>query len=151
MYLQVGDFIAIATLATNICQALSSSRGSKTQFTSLVKTLQALSQAMLQAETLVIACQSSLDLHCTDKTRLAFLDSVAEGIVKERQACEALLIHFLTRFQGYTEAFVEQSKGYWKGNFAKLTWMGKKSEADTLESRIKSHMQALQLHLHTYC
>jgi hypothetical protein len=152
MSLQIGDFIAIATLAARAFQALNSSRGSKFEFTSLLSTLKMLSNAMLQAEALCIGCHTSpSDDTFTDPSRLELLDSIAREIAKEREECEALIEQFLKDFAAYNEAFLEPGIGKMRQGLRKLTWIGHRDEATALEKRLNTHMQALQLHLYTYC
>jgi hypothetical protein len=151
MSLQVGDFIALATLATTVFQALSSTQGSKFEFTSLLITLEALSQAMVQAEALCIGCHAfSPDDTSTDPFRLEHLDSIADEIVKERKECEALVTKFKEKFVAYKEAFVEPGRGMICQSLRKLTWIGRRYEAATLEKRLNTHLQALQLHLYAF-
>jgi len=152
MSLQIGDFIAIATLAVRAFQALNSARGSKFEFTSLLSTLKALSQAMLQAEAVCIGCHtSSSDNTSTDPFHLELLDSIAREIRKEQMECEALITQFLKNFAAYNEAFTEPGIGMIRQSLRKLTWIGRRVEAAALERRLNSHMQALQLHLYTFC
>jgi hypothetical protein len=154
MSLQVSDFIAIATLATTVFQALSSSRGSKFEFTSLLGTLEALSQAIVQAEALCVRCHAlSSDDISTDPSRLERLerlDLIADEIIKERKECEALVTHFNKKFVAYREAFVEPGRGMMRQSLRKLTWIGRRHEAATLEKRLNTHLQALQLRLYAF-
>jgi hypothetical protein len=152
MSLQIGDFIAIATLAATAFQALNSTRGSKFEFTSLLSTLKAVSQAMLQAEELCIRCHTSFPYNTpTDPSHLKFLDSIAREITKEREECQAIIKQFLKNFEAYNEAFVEPGIGMMRQGFRKLTWIGHRDEAAAIEKRLNTHMQALQLHLSTFC
>jgi hypothetical protein len=149
---QIGDFIAIATLATRACQALNSTRGSKFEFTSLLSTLKALIQAVLQAEALCIGCHTSSSQNTsTDPSHLELLDSIARDITKERKECEALFAQFMKNFAEYNNAFVEPRIDMIREGLRKLTWIGRSDEAAALEMRLSAHMQALQLHLHTFC
>lgn len=148
MSLQIGDFIAIATLAARVFQALNSTRGSKFEFTSLLRTLKALSQAMLEAEDLCIRYHMSSTANTsTDPSHLQLLDSIAHEINKERKECQALIDQFSNNFAGYEEAFVEPGGGMWRQNLKKLRWIGRRDEAAVLEKRLNTHMQALQFHL----
>ena len=152
MSLQIGDFIAIATLATTVIQALNSARGSKFEFTSLLSALNAMKYAMLQAEKFCIECHASPSCNnSTDPFRLERLDSIGHEITTERKECEALLEQFLKNFEAYNDAFMEPGIGMVRQSLKKLTWMGCRDEAATLEKRLNAHMQAFQLHLHTYC
>jgi hypothetical protein len=151
MSLQIGDFIAIATLAARAFQALNSTRGSKFEFISLLRTLEALSQVMLQAEALCIRYHMSPTVNTsTDPSHLKLLDSIAHEINKEREECQALIDQFFNNFAGYKEAFVELGGGMMHRDFKKLTWMGRRDEATALEKRLNTHMQALQFHLSTF-
>lgn len=148
MSLQIGDFIAIATLAARAFQALNSTRGSKFEFTSLLRTLEALSQAMLKAEALCIRYHMSSTVHTsTDPFHQQLLDSIAHEINKERKECQALIDQFSNNFAGYKEAFVEPGGGMLRQNLKKLRWIGRRDEAAVLEKRLNTHMQALQFHL----
>lgn len=154
MSLQIGDFIAIATLATTVFQALSSSRGSKFEFTSLLDTLEALREAMVQAAALCTGCHwlSPKDKP-TDPSllkRLDRLNSIADELVKERDKCKALVTQFNEKFVAYKEAFVEPGRGIIRQNLRKLSWIGRRYEAATLEKRLNTHLQAFQLQLHAF-
>jgi len=152
MSMQIGDFIALAMLATNAFQALNSTRGSKSDFTSLLSTLKAIGQAMVQAEALCIGCHTSFsDGTNTDPAHIKRLDAIASEIVKEREECEALIKKFLKDFKAYKEAFVDPGKGMLRQGYRSLTWMGRKDEAAVLEKRLNTHLQALQMHLYTFC
>jgi hypothetical protein len=152
MFLQIGDFIAIATLATTAYQALNSTRGSKFEFTSLLSTLEALKQAMLQAGRLCSGCHTlSSNNKSTDPSHLELLDSTAREITKELEECRAVLDQFSENFAPYTEAFVELGGGMMRQGLRKLTWIGRRDEAAVYEKRLNTHMQALQLHLCTFC
>jgi hypothetical protein len=151
MSLQVGDFIAIATLATTVFQALSSTRGSKFEFTSLLSTLEALSQAVVQAEALCKGYHAlSSDDMSTDPSRLERLDSIADEIAKEREECKALVAQFNKVFVAYKEAFVDPGRGIIRQSLRKLTWIGRRYEAATIEKRLNTHLQALQMHLYAF-
>lgn len=147
--LQVGDFITIAMVAARAAKALSDAQGSKAEFTSLLKTLNALAQAMLQAEALCMGCQSARPSN--DTASIKMIESIAAEIIKERKECEDLITQFLNDFASYSEAFVEQGSGVVRKTYRKLTWLGRKEEAAALERRITTHMQALQLRLYAFC
>lgn len=151
MSLQMGDFIAIATLAARVFQALNSTRGSKFEFISLLRTLEALSQAMLQAEALFIRYHMSAPFNAaTGVSHQKLLDSLANEINKERQECQALIDKFSNNLAGYKEAFVEPGRGMICQNLKKLIWIGRSDEAAVLEKRLNTHMQALQFHLSAF-
>ncbi|KAI9786687.1 MAG: hypothetical protein M1839_006238 [Geoglossum umbratile] len=145
---QIGDFIAMATLATKAFQALDSSRGSKFEFNSLLDTLKALGQAMWQAEALCMECHTTLFSNMSkDPRRLQLLESIAGDISKEREHCEALITHFLKGFSSYTRSFSEGDIGKVRLGIKKLTWAGRKDEVAVLEKRLNAHLQALQIYL----
>jgi len=107
---------------------------------------------MLQAEAVCIGCHtSSSDNTSTDPFHLELLDSIAREIRKEQMECEALITQFLKNFAAYNEAFTEPGIGMIRQSLRKLTWIGRRVEAAALERRLNSHMQALQLHLYTFC
>ena len=143
MYFQFGDFVAIAALATKAIQAVSSSRGSKSEFDSLVKTLEALRQAALQADTLGMT--SSFDAAPKDKGLAVFLNSVATAITKERKECEALIDKFLGDFAAYVNTFMGARTGRMYQGARSLTWVVHKNEIATLERLLNARLQALQL------
>jgi hypothetical protein len=148
---QIGDFIAMASLATKAFQALDSSRGSKFEFNSLLNTLKALGQAMWQAEALCMECHmSSLGRADVDPHRLKLLESIAHDIANEREKCEALITHFLKSFAPYTKAFSEGGAGKLRAGVRMLTWAERKDEVAALEKRLNGHLQALQIHLWTF-
>jgi quinol monooxygenase YgiN len=150
MMLQVGDFLTIAMLATRAAKALNDAHGSKAEFTSLLKTLNTLAQAMLQAEALCMGCQAARPSN--DPNSIKMIDAIADEIIKERKACEDLITQFLKDFSAYADAFVESGRaGVVRQTYRKLTWLGRKDEAAALESRITTHMQALQLRLYAFC
>ncbi|KFY81771.1 hypothetical protein V500_11108 [Pseudogymnoascus sp. VKM F-4518 (FW-2643)] len=149
MMLQVGDFITIAMVAARAAKALNDAQGSKAEFTSLLKTLNSLAQAMLQAEALCMGCQSARPSN--DPASIKMLESIAAEIIKERKDCEDLITQFLNDFAAYSDAFVEQTSGIVRKTYRKLTWLGRKEEAAALEKRITTHMQALQLRLYAFC
>jgi hypothetical protein len=145
---QIGDFIAIAGLAAKAYKALDSSRGSKFEFTSLLNTLEALSQAVLQAEALCMECQTfSFDDIYENLRRLELLDPVAFGITKEQMECEALIEQFLTDFSSCTKTFTNPGTGMMRPGVRKLTWIGHKAEIAALEKRFNGHLEALQSYL----
>src|ERR1700722_8525626 len=134
---QIGDFIALASLAAKAFQALNSTRGSKFEFTSLLNTLESLSEAMLQAEELCIGCHtSSFDNTSKDLGQLDLLDSVAYNISKERKECEALIQRFMENFAPYNEAFMEPGIGKIRQGVRKLTWIGRQDEIAVWEKRL---------------
>jgi hypothetical protein len=152
MSFQIGDFIAIATLAARAFQALHSTRGSKFEYTSLLSTLEALSQAMVQAEALCIRYHTwSPDNTPIDPAHLERLNSIAHEINKELKECQALIDQFFKDFAAYNEAFVESGGGMIRQGLRKLTWIGHRDEAAILEKLLNSHMQSLQLRLSAFC
>jgi hypothetical protein len=140
---QFGDFITIATLATKAIQAVSSSRGSKSEFDSLVKTLEGLRQAALQADTLWL--NFSFDAAPKDKGLVMFLNSVATAITKERKECEALVDKFLDDFAAYVNTFMGAHTGKMHQGARSLTWTAHKDEIATWERLLNARLQALQL------
>ncbi len=151
MSLQVGDFITLAMLATRAFQALDSSRGSKFEFISLLGSLKALSQAMLQAEALCVGCYTSCsDDSSTESSTRNHLDSIVQDIVKAREECETLITQFLKSFASYDEAFSDP-RSMIRQSFRKLTYLGRKDEAAVLEKRLNAHLRILQLRLCAFC
>jgi hypothetical protein len=140
---QFGDFVAIATLATKAIQTLSSSRGAKSEFNGLVKTLEALRQAALQADTLDMT--SSFDAAPKDKGLVMFLNSVATAITEERKECEALVDKFLDDFAAYVNTFMGARTGRMHQGARSLTWTVHKNEIATLARLLNARLQALQL------
>ena len=140
---QFSDFVAIATLATNAIQAISSARGSKYEFNSLVKTLEALRQTALQADTLGL--NFSFGVAPKDKGLVMFLNSVATAITKERKECESLVNKFLDDFAAYVNTFRGAHTSRMHQGARSLTWMAHKNEIATLERLLNARVQALQL------
>jgi len=143
MFFQFGDFIAIATLTTKAIQAVSSSRGSKSEFNSLLKTLEALHQAAVQAD--ILGLTSSFDTAPKDEGLVMFLNSVATAITKERKECEALIDKFLGDFAPYVNAFTGAHTCRMYQGARSLTWMLHGNEIATLERLLNIRLQALQL------
>lgn len=137
MFFQFGDFVAIATLTTKAIQAVSTSRGSKSEFDSLLKTLEALRHAL--------GLTSSFDVAPKDKDLVMFLNSVAIAITKERKECEALIDKFLGDFAAYVNAFMGARTGRMHQGARSLTWMVHRQEIATLERLLIVRLQALQL------
>ncbi|KAH0551362.1 hypothetical protein GP486_007423 [Trichoglossum hirsutum] len=147
---QIGDFIAIASLAAKAANALDSSRGSKFEFTSLLNSMKALGQAMLRAEALCMECHtSSFNAH-NDPHRAGLLHDIAADIASERKECEALVSHFLKSFKSYHAAFVGSPNEKMRRGFKELTWIWRKEEAAMLEKQLDGHVQTMQLHLWTF-
>ena len=145
MVLQIGDFIAIANLAAKACQALSSSQGSKAEFTSLLAALKALCSAMIQAEAVCMEYHIS-DTH-QDPRRL---DSIARDIAKESSECKALVSQFLEDFESYRKAFTDPDKGKLYQGYKGLTLPFRKDELARVEKRLNQHLQAMQFRLYSY-
>jgi hypothetical protein len=154
MLLQVGDFIAVANLTVKACQALSSTRGSKAQCTSLVETLKAVGKAMIQAEAVFMEYHtSSFSDTCQNQGRMKLLDSIAEGITKECSQCRSLVSSFLERFQSYSKVFDKPDSGLMtRGNqaYKSMAFQFRKEEIASMEERLHEHLQALQLHLNSF-
>ena len=149
--LQVGDFIAIANLAAKACQALSSSKGSKAQFTSLLTTLKAVGQAMIHAEAVCMEYHTfPLSETCQEKSRRDRLDEIAEEIVKQRNECDELLSDFLFRFKSYEIAFIKQDPGLIKQGYKSLVFQFRKDEVATFEKELHDRLQAMQLLLNSF-
>jgi hypothetical protein len=113
---QIGDFIAITSLALKAFQALDSSRGSKYEFTSLEDSLQALKQAIVQIDELC------MEYHASS------LDSVKHNITKEREECEALITQFSNDFASYHKAFTQPGTGKLHQRVRMLKWIGHKEK-----------------------
>ena len=144
----IGDFIAIAGLAGKAYQALSSGKGSKAEYRSLLATLKSLSQAMLQAEAMCMDfVTSSYDSLPKDKLRLERLEEAASLISTEREGCALAITDFLKENAAYTKAFAEEKVNVLKQGTRKLMWVANRPSAEVFERRINGHFQALQLHL----
>jgi hypothetical protein len=149
---QIGDFIAIATLAANVSQALNSSRGSEFEYTSLSNTLKSIGQAMVQAEGLCMEWHMcSMDDICKDARRLERLKSIIQDITKERDECKALINGFNQDFKSYARAFDKTCTDKMHQEVKKLTWIAHKQGLATLENRLSEHLQVLQLLLYAFC
>jgi hypothetical protein len=151
MILQIGDSIAIATLAAKAWKALSSSQGSKAEFKSLITALKALGNAMIQAEAVCMEYHTSYisDTH-QDPRRLIVLDSIARDIAKENSECKALVSQFLEVFESYTKAFTDPDKGKMYQGYKSLTLLFRKDELARVEKRLNEHLQAMQLLFYSY-
>jgi len=149
--IQIGDFIALAALAGKACRALSSSQGSKAEFTSLCAALKALGNAMIQAEAVCMEYHTSYisDMH-KDPCRQIVLDSIARDIAKERDECEALVSQFLVDFETYTKAFTDPDKGKMYQGYKSLTLPFRKDELARVEKRLNERLQAMQLRFYSY-
>lgn len=148
--MQVGDFLAVAVLTTQIVKALSASKGSKFEFTSLTTTLKALSQAMLQAEAVAIEFNTSFDPDFCENSQLqARISIIAKDILREKDECKRLIDSFMRDYGSYTKAFIE-TKNKLRSNIRKLTWAMCKDEVASFEKRLQSHLQALQMSLNAY-
>jgi hypothetical protein len=149
---QIGDFIAIATLAAKASQALNSSRGSEFEYTSLSNTLKSIGQAMVQAEGLCMEWHMcSMDDICKDARRLERLKSIIQDITKERDECKALINGFNQDFKSYARAFDKTCTDKMHQEVKKLTWIAHKQGLATLENRLSEHLQVLQLLLYAFC
>ena len=151
MVLQIGDFIAIANLAAKACQALSSSQGSKAEFTSLLAALKALCSAMIQAEAVCMEYHTSYisDTH-QDPRRPIDLDLIVRDIAEERSECEALVSQFYEDFKSYKKAFTDPDKGKLYQGYKSLTLPFRKDELARVEKRLNEHLQAMQFRLYSY-
>lgn len=152
--LQVGDFIAIASLTVKACQALSSSHGAKAEFASMEGTLKALRDAMLQAEA---ACMEYHTASFSETFQahggMTLLDSIAKGIDEECDKCKALVSKFLSRFESHQRAFAKQSTGLMdRGHqgYKSLTLQLHKDEIASLEKELLGYLQAVQLLLNCF-
>ena len=145
----IGDFVAIAGLCGKAYQALSSAKGSKAEYRSLLNTLKSLSQAMLQAEAMCMEfVTSSYESAPKDKHRLERLEDVAHLISTEREGCALAITDFLKENAAYTKAFAEEKVNVLRQGTRKLMWpVASRQSAEVFERRINGHFQALQLHL----
>lgn len=146
----VGDFISLAGLAGKAYQALSSAKGSKVEYRSLLGTLKSLSQAMLQAEAMCMEFVTSYDSVPKDKLRLERLEEVALLISGERAGCADCINAFLHENGSYTKAFTGSKVNPLRLGTRKLMWTVNRPSAELFERRINGHVQALQLHLLTF-
>ena len=148
--LQVGDFIAVANLAAQVCQALSATSGSKAQFESLLAILNAVGQAMIRAEAACMEFYSSLSNCSDEKDKYLHIDEVADDIVIQRNQCDALLASFLHRYKSYQKSFIGQGSGRLKQGYKSLVFQIHKEDIIKFEKELQGRLQALQLLLNTF-
>ena len=149
---QIGDFVAVALIAAKVINALNTSRGSKAEFISILKTLSALSQALWQAEALWMDFQTtSSDALHQDKKRLERLNSIAIDMNRERGECTALISQFLNDLKSYKNAFIHPTAGTIRQVVRSLSWIGEKERIAQFEKRLDGHLKAFQMHLGAFC
>src|SRR5438034_847889 len=153
----IGDFISLITLTTATFKALSSSRGSRTEFQSLLSTLRSLSHAMCQAEALCVGYYTSVEYangggwdhglgdgyghnnrDTEDKAKLAkeeakrkAIQDAVQGIKHQRDECEVLIRKFMSDFKGHMESFGD------RGAKVAGRWKTKEGDPDAREEEIR--------------
>ena len=145
---QIGDFVAVALVAAKIINALNNSRGSKSEFISILHTLTALSQALWRAEQLWIDYQTTRnETLFNDKRRQQSINAIATDMNRERDECTVLMAQFMEDLKSYKKAFLHPDASLGRQVVRKLSWIGEKERIASFEKRLHGHLKAFEMHL----
>ncbi|KAG4438868.1 hypothetical protein IFR05_005657 [Cadophora sp. M221] len=137
----VGDVVACLKLIKDVSEALNSSTGSVSDFTSLMFTLQSLEHTLVISEVLY---QQGLAFHLPDQHK-ENAKLMTDAIRREHECCKILLGSFIQSLKPYSNAFVRGSSMGLVRHARKLTWMMRKDDILKLERDLNIHMKSLQV------
>ncbi|KAF8543027.1 hypothetical protein BDD12DRAFT_875385 [Trichophaea hybrida] len=154
----LGDFIAVADLASKISKALSEVRGSQAEYKDLVELLDSLNNSLRFVHNFLISSSSTAGFPPPDVALL-------NGLRYQLDKCRDLMTSFLEESRKFTESFIRagtsnvspEKKKWgipnWKfrqdcmiKELRKIQWsMYNAEDARNLEHRLKSHVNAFEI------
>ena len=132
----VGDIISVGLLIKDLVKCLDDSRGSSTEYQSVIRELRSLDHALLEVELMFISRQGSNEVDALQNTAL----SIAEQ-------CRRCITEFRERVKRYKGSMqFGSSAGLWKDTALKVRWsVSEKEHVDKFRAEIIAHCLSVNI------
>ena len=138
----IDDFVTCLTLVKNLVEAVKDSTGSVSELKSLLQTLQALNEAVINSQIVHLQWEALIVNPTFRKNSLAMIN----GMEFARQQSKKLLEEFIESLQPYTDAFIKSDGKIVFRNWRKIKWQFQKDETGKLEQDLNRNLEALRIY-----